>query len=89
MIQSWPKGYSLAINDIPRRLGGGSSWEMIPSSSEKNDLYTSDLNDADDFNCQSVLSYAHQALGLSVSASKRNQSVDTKELQRIVHCAKV
>ena len=88
----WPTGYQLAINDVPRRLGGGSSWEIVPMSnhslSEKEENEEEEDN-MDESKKHSVLSFAHQALGLAVTASRRNECCNREELQSIVQRAKV
>jgi len=91
-IVQWPRGYQLAINDIPRKIGGGSTWEIIPNNTYYNGI--SQETDDDDYHQQeedeknkttkqhSVLSLAHQALGLAVSvSSKRNTCIQEHKLQ--------
>jgi tRNA G46 methylase TrmB len=64
-----PQGYEIWIEDIPRKLGGGSNWALLWKPKELEDGLPG----------PKVLQLAHVALGLAVESSKQAHLVRSRE----------
>lgn len=75
-----PDNFRIAIADVPRGDGGGSSWSLVyeipvPAAKDRNQP-------------RSVLHLAHSALGMAVSCAERGVAVPTQQLDTTVALAK-
>jgi SAM-dependent methyltransferase len=70
-----PDGYSISLQDVPRKDGGGSSWSLVRNTTE---LLLEGTT---------VLQLAHAALGLALASSGRRIPVPLHQLQALIQQA--
>ena len=70
-----PYGYFVSLHDVPRKLGGGSSWSLVRNTTEMVLEGTT------------VLQLAHAALGLALSWSERQVPLPPPQLQALIQQA--
>lgn len=80
-----PPGYQILIRDLPRNVGGGSLWDIVPVGAFP--------MDGDDDVLQtgassSILGLARAALGLVMDASERQVCVDWNQIETLVNVTK-
>lgn len=73
-----PDNFQVAIEDIARKDGGGSTWKLVYTLEAALDIATT----------PGVLNLAHAALGLVISSQERNVPVPTRQLEPLVRQAK-
>ena len=68
-------GYQIELKDIPRKDGGGSTWDVVPQLRES--IERSETG-------QSVLQLSHIALGLAIASAEQDVALDLQVLEDIV-----
>lgn len=68
-------GYQIELRDIPRKDGGGSTWDVVPQLRES--IERSETG-------ESVLQLSHMALGLASVSSEQDVALDLQVLEDIV-----
>ena len=80
-----PYGYRIELTDVPRKLGGGSSWKVVPQRKESIEyLYQNSNRDNGYDRESSVLQLSHQALGLATFSAENNLPINITERHNIV-----
>ena len=88
-----PDGYGIVLRDIPRRLGGGTEWDVLPSILAPLEYIPGEetvvTNGEEGYpssglSGMSVLRLSHAAVGLATSAGERGEPTDRAVLDEIL-----
>lgn len=74
-----PPGYRIELTDVPRKHGGGSTWDLVPEFKEAIERVSLDEDSG-----ESVLQLSHAAIGLATMSAEGDVQLNSRRLDAIV-----